>query len=233
MKYFSVAMLMVVAMAISSCGSPSKGRIKGTNERDLVGSDRAGIGVYDRLVQGGLAKLVGGKYQEDVIYDDGSMGLKDMHSNGSNRLNDEFRNKAADGGVILIAFIGIENQSEEELGSNEDAVYRQINDFFVNSTYKFEVISRRSIEAVMRATGVRTADDLFVASKRDAFVTELRSSGGEPDYFVWGTVNSQSTSYGDDLSERSYQISMEIVRAVDGRTVGSSNHEGATKEYNR
>lgn len=232
MKIFSVSMLMMMAIVISSCGT-TKGRIKGTNERDLVGSDRAGIGVYDRLVLGGLAKLVGGKYQEDVMYDDGSMGLKDMHSDGSTRLNDELRNKAADGGVILIAFIGIENQSEEELGSNEDAVYRQINDFFVNSTYKFEVISRRSIEAVMRATGVRTADDLFVASKRDAFVSELRSSGGEPDYFVWGTVNSQSTSYESDLSERSYQINMEIVRAVDGHTVGTSHHEGATKEYNR
>lgn len=232
MKYYSVAALMLIAIVASSCGT-TKGRIKATNEQDLVGSDRAGIGVYDRLVAGGLAKLVGGDYQEDFIDANGNFGLVKKHSNGSNRLAKELKNRAADGGVILIAFVGIENESEEELGSNEDAMYRQINNYFSESTYSFEVISRRSIEAVMRATGVRSADDLFVASKRDQFVTELRSKGGEPDYFVWGTINSQSTSYGDDLSERSYQINMEIVRAIDGVTAGTSHHEGATKEYNR
>ncbi|MDC1141769.1 hypothetical protein OAU50_01635 [Planctomycetota bacterium] len=232
MKFYSIAMLAICAVAISACGSP-KGRIKGTNEQDLVGSDRAGIGVYDRLVLGGLAKLVGGKYQEDVIDEDGDLVLVNKSSKGSNRLINELDNKAAEGGKILVAFIGIENASEEELGSNEDAVYDQIDDFLVNNTYDFEIISRRAVEAVMRETGVRTADQLFVASKRDAFITELRSSGGEPDYFLWGKINSQTTSYESDLSERSYQIRMEMVRAVDGHTVGSSNHEGATKEYNR
>ena len=129
----------------------------------------------------------------------------------------------------IICFVDVENKGAEELGENKAAIYDQIDTIIVESGVYVNV-SRRYVEAALRQTGLRP-DEIFLGQGRQQFMLVLGSQGVTPDYLLWGTVTNLSTD-GDQLREREYMLSMELVNAHTGLTEAKKTSK-MRKEYTK
>lgn len=189
--------LLSLALVIAAC-APS-GRVKNDDEATIVGSRKAGIEVFDQLVQ-----------------------------ETSNKLLSRQASKSREEGKLVIAFVGIENKSAEEIADARESSYDMIQSILVNSDV-FTLLSRRFVEATLRESGVNRPEALFTQNGVDRFVENLRAKGMAPDYLLWGNFTS-STSQAEGVRERNYFLTLELVDAETGITE-SSESARIRKEY--
>lgn len=152
-----------------------------------------------------------------------------------NRLIDETLKKLIDqtkgtvAGKKVVCFVDMENKGAEELGANKDAIYEQIDTILVESRV-YTSVSRRFVEAALRSTGLYPGD-IFLGPGRKKFMKVLGSQGITPDYLLWGTVTNLST-FGAQLNEREYMLTMEMVDAHTGLTEAKKSFK-MRKEYKK
>ena len=126
-------------------------------------------------------------------------------------------------GRLDMAFIGFEKKGVEELRDHESALYQLVEELFVNSG-SFDMVSMRMINAAKRRAGISSFEDLLLKDDRQAFLAPLFEQGIDPDYFVWGTFTTQtSTRNGSMLSsgrkQRRYHLTMEMIDTRTGQLV--------------
>lgn len=135
----------------------------------------------------------------------------------------------ASGKRMLLCFVDIENMSAEELADNREAMYEEIDTIIVNSK-AYTNVSRRYVEAALRATGLRV-EEIFLGDGRKKFMSVLGKEGITPDYLMWGKVTSLSTE-GTNRREREYLLTLELVDAKTGITEAKKTDK-VRKEYNK
>jgi hypothetical protein len=181
----TLALALLASVAAAGCAGPSA-RIKDSDEGDLVDTRKGGTETYKALVNKATTQLL----EEHRLVLGGSAEKP------------------------MVAFVGIENRSSEELGEFRKAMTNEIETAMVASRL-YAMLSGRAIEAAKREANVRDAADLTVARPRQAFLAVLNKDGAPPQYFLFGEVTSMSSS-GNSARERTYQLTLQMMDASTG-----------------
>jgi peptidoglycan-synthase activator LpoB len=196
---FALASLLVATVATGGCEGPSA-RVKGSNEGNLVDVSRGGTETYKQLIHDGVVALL----EENKI----------QLANASEK--------------PLVAFVGVENRSSEELGEFRASMTKEIETALVNSRL-YAMISMRAVDAAKREANIRSVDDLTVARPREAFLSVLNRDGKPPQYLLFGDVTTM-TSRGNDARERTYQLTLQLMDSSSG-IIQSQKTVELRKEY--
>lgn len=177
------------------CRGRQTAHVLDDHDKDMVGSHEAGSATFGPLVSESVAKLLGREYDQvqHVSYD-GSF----------------------DAGPKKICFVGVENDSIEELGDFHDQIYELI-DAEISRSGAFDPISRRYMEPALRNTGLRP-DDLFLPNESRLFAAELERQGMPIDYLLYAKLTSGTTNSNRDY-QRDYLLTLDLVNIHNGRSI--------------
>jgi hypothetical protein len=120
--------LILLASLVFGCEGSPKGRVKGGDEGDLVGSKTAGAETYNQLIEEATRKL----------------------------LNAEAA-RFPEGDVRKIAFVGIENRGAEELGDIRDST-NQIIETVIFQAKRYDMIGQRYVDHGLSVNSMRAED---------------------------------------------------------------------------
>lgn len=194
------AALAFLALLIVGCSSTA-GRVKTEGEGDLVGAYEAGGETFQRLI-----------------------------AETTRRLLDDQAEEARQQGKAVIAFVGIDNKSREEIGDASESMYEIIDTIIIESRI-FTNVSRRYVDSALRETGLRV-ESLFLSGGIERFTRVLRREGFVPDYLLWAKLTSMSTQGAEGVSQRDYLLTLELVDAASGLVVAKKTAK-VSKEYVR
>lgn len=195
-----LCLVSLVGLIFTSCSEP-RARIRDPGEDSIVGDTRAGAAVYRNVID---------------------QGLKD--------LSDQYRAQTR-GQVtftkIKVAFMGVDNRTNEELGSWR----QQINDIInraVNRSGDFQDISfERFIKPALNRARV-SPENLVIPADRRKLMEVLEQSGTPVDAFLFASL-SQGDTRGGGLRQSDYILTFELMNAGDGTRLMS--HGEISKEY--
>jgi Peptidoglycan-synthase activator LpoB len=174
------------------CRSYQYGHIIKKDAPNMVGSHDAGAEVFDPLVDEAVAKLLGRHSEITPECPIGPDGMP-MRKN--------------------ICFIGIENESAEELGDFKKQLYQQIDAKILESGC-FQSISRRMVDAALLETRLRP-DSLMIPSNRQLFAAVLERQGSPFDYVLYAKMTSGTTER-NNSKQRDYVLSLELIDIYSG-----------------
>ena len=179
------AALAATAFTATGCAGPSA-RVKADNEGDLVDVRKGGTETYKTLIHKGVSQLL----EEHRLTLSGAAEKP------------------------MVAFVGVENRSSEELGEFRAAMNNEITTALVNSRL-YSMLSMRAVDAAKRESNIRSVDDLTTARPRAAFMSVLNRDGQAPGYLLFGEVTTM-TSGGNAAKERTYQLTLQMMDASNG-----------------
>ena len=188
--------------ATSGCKT---GRIKTSEDGNIVGTTRAGTATYDQLIQNATDKL--------------------LQQTATRAVNHS-------GGPMRVAFGGVINKSAEQLGDIREAINQSVETVVTNSQL-YAVINQLFVKAALREIQVSGVDKLFLAKYRRQFLSVLEEEGQVPDYLIIATLTSSTTKalgYFRDRKERVYNMTLDMINAKSGITEAKVM-EKVTKEY--
>ncbi len=113
-----------------------------------------------------------------------------------------------------ICFVGVENQSVEEIGDFKEQIYEQINTLLLNSD-TFDPISRRYVVAGLEQTRLRP-DALFLPDNMQLFTATMAQQGQPFDYLLFAKLTSGTTEKNRDY-QRDYLLTLELVDVQTGQ----------------
>ncbi len=181
----TILFALAAAFVAAGCTGPSA-RVKSGDEGDLVDVRRGGTETYKELIRKGVSELL-----------------------SEHRLT--LGNSAE---KVMVAFVGVENRSSEDLGEFRASMNNEITTALVNSRL-YAMLSMRAVDAAKREANIRSVDDLTVARPREAFLSVLNKDGQPPQYLLFGEVTSM-TSSGNDARERTYQLTLQMMDSSNG-----------------
>lgn len=181
----TILVALAAAFLAAGCTGPSA-RVKSGDEGDLVDVRKGGTETYKELIRKGVSELL-----------------------AEHRLT--LGNSAE---KVMIAFVGVENRSSEELGEFRASMNNEITTALVNSRL-YSMLSMRAVDAAKRESNIRSVDDLTVARPREAFLGVLNKDGQAPQYLLFGEVTSM-TSSGNNSRERTYQLTLQLMDSSNG-----------------
>jgi hypothetical protein len=196
----SLATVLAASLA-AGCQGPSA-RVKSGDEGTVVDVRRGGTETYEQLIHDGVTELL------DTV--------KAQLVNSSTK--------------PLIAFVGVENRSSEELGEFRASMNNEIETAIMNHGI-FVMISRRAVDAAKRGSNVRDAADLTTAGPREAFMAVLNKDGHPPQYLLFGEVSTM-TSSGNKASERTYELTLQLMDSSNG-VIQAQKLVKVRKEYTK
>ncbi|MBN2490748.1 MAG: penicillin-binding protein activator LpoB [Planctomycetes bacterium] len=116
-------------------------------------------------------------------------------------------------GQLKVAFLGVENKSIEDLGDFQEQIYEQI-DTSINNSNRYRTVSDRFVNAALRDTRLR-AEELFLPKQRREFIQTLEASGNPVEFLLFAKLTS-GTTRGDDVKQRAYMLTLELVDVETG-----------------
>ena len=196
-----VAGLALAALGLggSGCAGPSA-RMKSEDEGTLVDVRKGGTETYKKLIHDTVVALL----EEHRVNLQGAAEKP------------------------LVAFVGVENKSSEELGEFRTAMNNEITTALVNSRY-YSIISMRAVDAAKRESNIRNIEDLATRANREAFMSVLNRDGAPPQYLLVGSVTTM-TSRGNKEKERVYQLTLEMMDSSSG-VIQTMKQEEVRKAY--
>lgn len=197
----TILVALAAAFLAAGCTGPSA-RVKSGDEGDLVDTTKGGTETYKELIRKGTSELL----SEHRL----TLG------NAAER--------------VMVAFVGVENRSSEELGEFRASMNNEIETVLVNSRL-YAMISMNAIDAAKRQSNLRNISDLTTGEPRAAFLSVLNKDGQAPQYILFGEVTSM-TSRGNDASERTYQLKLQMMDSSNG-IIQSQKMVEMRKEYTK
>ncbi|MCB9877120.1 MAG: hypothetical protein H6835_05905 [Planctomycetes bacterium] len=201
-RFASLRFPLIAGILFAACSAP-QARIMDDNEEDLVGGNKAGSAVFDRIVNGAVKELLN-KYTDKVLGGKAATGLN-------------------------VAFAGVENRQREELGEWRDELNELI-DTSINEYEGFRTVSQRYVAAALRETGL-AVDDLFLPAKRREFFKVLEVQAGNPvKAIVFAKITGGGQEQGQTRQQR-YRLTLDMVDSETGENLKAD--ADVRKEYNR
>ncbi len=124
-------------------------------------------------------------------------------------------------GRLSIAVLPVENASGEELGDWQEQIYDLIATS-INRSDRYQMISRRFVDAALREGRLR-ATDLFLPAQRRVFLGILEVSKTPADFLLFPKLTSGTTE-GEGVRQRNYLLTLELVDVHTG-----ASHQVAEK----
>lgn len=200
-RFASLRFPLIAGLLFAACSAP-QARIMDDNEEDLVGGNKAGSAVFDRIVNGSVKELLN-KYTDKVLAGKAATGIK-------------------------VAFGGVENRQNEELGEWRDEL-NQLIDTSINEFEGFSTVSQRYVAAGLRGANIKV-DELFEPAKRRQFLTALEQSGNPVKAIVFATITAGAQEQGQ-TRQRRYRLTLEMIDTETGENLKAD--ADVRKEYNR
>ncbi len=184
-----------LVLAVVGCRGYQYGHIVKDEQADMVGSHAAGAEVYKPLIDEAMAKLL-----------------------GACEVSPSATEYGADGYPVprRICFVGVENQSAEELGDFKEQVYELI-DAQITHSPGVEAMSRRMVDAALHETRLRP-DALLVPDNMQLFTSVLQRDGQPIDYLLYAKLTS-GTTVRNSSSQRDYLLTLDMVDTRTGRSI--------------
>jgi hypothetical protein len=174
-------------------------------EADMVGSHTAGGETYKPLVAEAVTNLLG------------------RHSHGLQPVG--FADQAQQ--PMRICFVGVENNSIEEIGDFREQIYQMIDTLIVQSPV-YQPISRRFVETGLRDLRMRP-DDLLRPDAMRAFTATMEQMNQPFDYLLFAKISSGTTHSNADY-QRDYMLTLEMIDVRNGHYDKETAH--LSKRYN-
>ena len=121
-----------------------------------------------------------------------------------------------EGGVRTICFVGIDNEGAEELGDIR-ASTNKIIETVIFQAKRYNMISQDYVTHVLQVNGM-AARDLHLEAGLQKFLSVLRKEGKVPDYMLWATYTTLSTT-GEKERQRDYLLTLKLDNAASGELV--------------
>ena len=217
----AVSLAAAVGVAgLAGCRGHQFAQVLKDDQKDMVGSHKAGAETFNPLIDQALAELLG------------------RHAGGFQPAAYTPSQPPPNPGPPSICFVGVENKSAEEIGDFKDQIYQQIDTRIVQSG-TFRAISKRFVDAGLTQTRLRP-DSLFVPSNMRMFVESLEQMGQPFEYLLYATITSGTTESNHSY-QRDYLLTMELVNVQNGEydkesaMIRKGYHKsplGAVKNYN-
>jgi hypothetical protein len=176
--------------ALVGCRHEPKGELIRDDKRDMVGNTRAGAETFKPLIDDSLGKLLARQHS----------GLQPASSPPP--------------APKKICFVGLENQSSEELGDFKAQIV-EIIDTRINQSGVFVQISRRFTEAGLREARLRP-DELFLPKNQRTFLGIMEAQGQPFDYLLFANLTSGTTNASSSKSQKDYILTLELVNIQTG-----------------
>ena len=186
-----VSLTVCALLALAGCRGHQFGHVIEDDQKDLVGSHTAGAETFNPLIDEAVAKLLA--RQESAV----GHGRPPEGSWAAKR----------------ICFVGIENQSIEEIGDFREQIYEQIDTQILNSSV-FQPVSRRFVDAGLKQTRLRP-DALFLPENMQMFAAAMAQQGQPFDYLLFAKLTSGTTGKNKDY-QRDYLLTLELVNVNTG-----------------
>ncbi len=189
----SALRLMVFSLGIvlfySGCRGTQYARVIQPGEREMVGSHHAGQETYETLIDEAVCKLLARHGHVPQVPITGEVELLPAPQ-------------------MRVCYVGVENQTAEEIGDFKEQIYEQIDARLLESE-TFVPISRRYVDAGLRTTRVRP-DELFVPEHMRTFAQVMEQQGQPFDYLLFAKLTSGTTRQNHDY-QRDYVLTLELV----------------------
>jgi hypothetical protein len=200
MKRFAIVALAASFLA-AGCAGPSA-RVKSGDEGDLVDVRRGCTETYKELIRKGVLEIL-----------------------------TAHRSKL--GGAAekpVVAFVGVDNKSSEELGEFRAAMDNEIETALVESDL-YSMVSMEAVKAAKSEANIGNISQLTVGRTREAFMAVLNKDGHPPQYILFGQVTTM-TSSGNEARERTYQLKLQMMDSSSG-IIQSQKMVEMRKEYTK
>ncbi len=198
---------LLLSALLLSAGCIATGSIDEEGDKIVVDDSKAGIVTYDRIVKDAVEQL-----------------LEDYHQ----KIVGQGQEKP------LIAFVGIQNKGSEELGEARGDIFEKVETVVFQSGY-FRIVAKKAVDIASRAAGLRSPDELLLASKREAFLEQLSANANPPDLLMYGTmttITSSAKGYFRDTKQRRYTYVMEMIDANTGELAAKVSGD-SSKTYRK
>lgn len=183
------ALLGGASAVLAGCRGHQSATVLNDGHKDMVGTHAAGAETFKPLVDEAVGKLLARQ----------SPGVQQVSANTP--------------GPKRVCFVGVENKSSEEIGDFKAQLIEIIDNRVVESKV-FQSISRRYVEAGLRASRVR-ADELFLPAKQREFLNAMEQAGQPFDYLLFASLTSGTTKSNGDY-QRDYLLTLELVNLQTG-----------------
>ena len=189
-----------LAALLFSCGSQESARILDDNERDLVDVKGAGAATFDQLIDETVEKLL-----------------------------EPYKGEFAELKVRSVAFIDLENRTNEELADWRDLLIDKI-EISVNKRRAFKAVSIKFVSTALTEMGNPPVEKLFLPAKRREFAKILERDTVPVQYLLYGRLTRGGTR-GAGKRQANYLLTLNLVNIE----TGESNIVGTEvrKEFSR
>ncbi len=179
----ALGMLALGAAPAVGCRSKQHAQVLRPDQADLVGNTAAGAETYKPLVDEAVARLLG---QHQALVQPVSTAPQ----------------------PVTICFVGVENQSSEELGDFKNQIYEMI-DTRLQQSNNYRQVSRRFVETGLRETRLRP-DQLLIPQYMRTFSAVMEQYGQPIDGLLFAKITS-GTTRNDNAYQRDYVLTLELV----------------------
>ncbi|MCC6124009.1 MAG: penicillin-binding protein activator LpoB [Pirellulales bacterium] len=190
------ASLLAVGFAFfaAGCRTQQSAHIVKPGEKEMVGSHEAGAETFGPLVDTAVNNLLA------------------RHSQSVQPAG--FTNNAPPA-PLRICFVGVENQSAEEMGDFKQQLYQQI-DSRILASQIYQSVSQRYVAAGLHECGLRP-DQLLIPANMQRFAAALEQQGQPFDFMLYATITSGTTRDNKDY-QRSYLLTLEMLNVHNGQS---------------
>ncbi len=205
--FLSLCVVLLFTILFPGCKG-TQARLMHSVEADTVGSNAAGAEVYNPLVRDATEKLLARVAMEPI--QQAAYGQQPMMPP-----------------TRKVCFVGLENQSIEEIGDFKEHIRTAISEKLAESP-QFEMVSDRAVTAGLRTLSLRP-DDLFLEENMKMFTSAMGRGGTPVDYLLFAKITSGTTVDNKDM-QRDYKLTLELIDTRTLTTIMESRP--IRKEYN-
>ncbi len=186
LQWLGSAACSTAFLGITGCRGKQYAHVLKEDDKNMVGSHKAGSEVYEQQVSDAVAKLLGRECSAIQQVSHEGLGVRKKK----------------------ICFVGVENSSSEDLGDFKQHLFELI-DQKISESDMFEQISERVVSVGLHSAHLRP-DDLFIPSNRRTFQQVMERENQPFDYLLFAKLTSGTTNSNGDY-QRDYLLTLEMI----------------------
>ncbi|MGF1581537.1 MAG: penicillin-binding protein activator LpoB [Gemmataceae bacterium] len=187
----AIALFTGVGSTITGCKNYAE--IMTDDQANMVGTNAAGAATFQPMVEQAMGRLLA-RQGGDIQLTGGPAQPVPKH----------------------ICFVGLKNDSAEELGDFKIQIEEIIRNQVTNSP-SFVLLSEQFVTAGLRQLRIRP-DELFVPRARASFAAVMEQNNTPFDYFLYARLTS-GTTQANSSRQRNYMLTLQLIDIHTGVTV--------------
>jgi hypothetical protein len=192
--------------AQAGCRSNQTAQVVKPGDHQYVGSNAAGQETYGPLVEGATSNLLA--RHAPMVQPAGAPPQAPPQR-------------------MRVCFLGVKNDSIEEMGDFKEQVYQLI-DARIRQSGVYDPVSKTFVQAGLQQCRLRF-EDLFIPGNMRMFTQTMEQMQQPFDYMLFATLTTGTTRSNKDY-QRSYQLTLEMINVRTGQS--DKEYASLEKQYN-